>query len=175
MLLHFPLHSLLLSSVRFAKLCRKFGLFSGRAKFYFGESQQKTLMARVPCPSITKGGLGLLSLCLVTHETLCSSITTHSLCALSLGSKVSMSLVVCLIDFQLQFRQLLFSDELTKITQLVSRQLQVFFHEFAISSSLFFRQLLDIQSDHAAEAQQDHDLQIEVLSYLTEDEYFFSD
>ena len=87
MLLHFPLHSLLLSSVRFAKLCRKFGLVSGRAKFYFGDSQQKTLMARVPCPSITKGGLRLLSLCLVTHVTLCSSITTHSLCALFLGLK----------------------------------------------------------------------------------------
>ena len=86
-----------------------------------------------------------------------------------------MSLVVCLIDFQLQFKQLLFSDELTKITQLVSKQLQVFFHEFAFSSSLFFRQLLDIQSDYAAEAQQDCDLQVEVLSRLAEDEYFIDD
>ena len=82
-----------------------------------------------------------------------------------------MSLVVCLIDFQSLFKQFLFSDQLTKITQLVSRQLQVVFYEFASSSSLLFRQLLDIQSDHAAEAQQELDPQLEVYSHFYEDEY----
>ena len=86
-----------------------------------------------------------------------------------------MSLVVCLIDFQSLFKQFLFSDEFTRITQLVSRQLQVVFYEFAFSSSLLFRQLLDIQGDHASEAQQELDLQLEVYSHLHEDEFLIDD
>lgn len=86
-----------------------------------------------------------------------------------------MSLVVCLLDFQFQFKQLLLSDEFIKITQLVSKQLQVFFYEFALSSSLHFQQLLEIQSDYAAEAQQEADLQLEVFAHLANEEDFLSD
>ena len=100
---------------------------------------------------------------------------TDSLFCTLLGLKVSMSLVVCLIDFQLQFKQLLLSDELTKITQLVSKQLKRFFHEFALSCALFFQQLLDIQSDYAADAQQDCELQVEVFSRLAEDDFCIND
>ena len=86
-----------------------------------------------------------------------------------------MSLVVCLLDFHSHFKQFLFTDEFIKISQLVSKQLQVFFLEFAISGASFFDQLLQLQSDAAQEVQEDLELFHEVRNYMDEGSSDLSD
>ena len=86
-----------------------------------------------------------------------------------------MSLVACLSDFHSIFKQLLFTDEFIKISQLVSRQLMDFFFEFALSGAAFFEQLLQLQSEADYEAQQDNDLHLEVCAYFTDEAAEFSD
>ena len=86
-----------------------------------------------------------------------------------------MSLVACLLDFHSHFKPFFLTDEFIKITQLVSKQLQVFFSEFALSGALYFEQLLQIQSDAAQEAQQDLDLHYEVTRHLADDTSDLSD
>ena len=86
-----------------------------------------------------------------------------------------MSLVLCLIDFHSHFKLFLFTDEFIKISQLVSRQLQVFFLDFALSGAAFFEQLLHIQSDVAQEVQQDIELYHEVRNYITDGSSDLSD
>ena len=86
-----------------------------------------------------------------------------------------MSLVVCLLDFHLHFKPFLLTDEFIKFTQLVCKQLQVFFLDFAISGALYFDQLLQIQSDAAEEEHQDFELHLEVCRYFAGDSPSLSD
>ena len=77
-----------------------------------------------------------------------------------------MSLVACLLDFHPHLKLFLFTDEFIKITQLVSKQLQVFFFDFALSGALHFDQLLQLQSDVAKEEQQDFELYHKVCRHM---------